>query len=93
MGKSKKSKTKENSNRQEKIKRSLFIDYNIKKDIPFLEETLQQINKLDQTKLNIKININNSLNKYNNAFFIKHLSNFKNNIINSTNYEKISSLW
>lgn len=92
MGKSKKSKIKENSNQQEKIKRSLFIDYNIKKDIPFLEETLQQINKLDQTKLNIKININNSLNKYNNAFFIKHLSNFKNNIINSTNYEKISKI-
>ena len=48
MGKSKKSKTKENSKTKEKIKKSLFIDYNIKKDIPFLEETLQQINKLDQ---------------------------------------------
>ena len=70
-----------------KISLNIFIE----KDAPFLEDVLENINKLEKNNHNIKLNIYNGLTKYNQKYFSKILSNYSD-IEFPNNFTKINKI-
>ena len=73
-------------------KKSVLIHYYIYKELPFIDNVLEQINKLNQENIDITIKIHNKVNKYNNSLFINKLTNYKDKLILPQNKVNISKI-